>query len=128
MSTQTIVLGIVAAVSFAAWWLIYGVERFLNGCSERWLIVLVWEDFLFALPGSRRRKGNYIRECMGDLPDGAMISSTGSWDYQEIRDGNLYDDVGEAMLPGFWHFVGMHILLPFGPTLVTWYVFFSRNP
>lgn len=42
----------------------------------------------------------------------------GDWTYPEIREHNLYEVVGECLLPGRLHFVLMHIAVPLAPTAI----------
>jgi hypothetical protein len=131
MTAQIVIVGLVQLLSIAAWAVLYGLECFLNGGSGRSLFAMAWNDFCFAMPGGRRRKGNYIRKIIdrstynGELADGAMLSEKKSWSYQEIRDGNLYEEVGVAMLPGWRYFVIMHVLIPFGPPFLVWLTLFA---
>ncbi len=108
--------------SFCIWYVLYGVSCALNGATlnpgNQFLMPFrcFWEDLAWVGPGSRKRKGDYIRNQVRDW-DGAMCSSTDSWDYDEIRKHNLYEEVGMKMLPGWKHFLFMHICVPFGPVL-----------
>lgn len=108
-------------VGFCLWYLYYGLECWMNGATmsrNQYLMHFscLWEEFLWALPFyGAYLKGEYIREQISDFEHGAMCSSSGSWDYSEIREKNLYKKVGKAMLPGTWHFVCTHIVFPLMP-------------
>lgn len=113
-----IVIPICLIVGFVIWYLFYGLECWANGAfmsskQTHWSCLL--EDVLWVLPGASKRKGEYIKKTMGSFEHGSMCSSSGSWDYEEIREKNLYEVVGNAMLPGLGHFLFMHVLIPFGP-------------
>lgn len=96
---------IIALVGF---WLHLRIEQVLNGGGgSRDLLSLLRESFLWAIPGSRQRRGEWIRQQMeDDRCDGEM----GGYSYKEIRANNLYEEVGVDMLPGpfyFWsHVIG----------------------
>lgn len=115
-----------AIVTFFFWYSYLSLNCYLNGAFFRdgncWLIPLqiAWEDFLYALPIiGRKMKGRYIYEMVnykssfdGSIANGIMTSESGAWDYEEIRNGELYEEVGCAMLPGFWNFFFEHAISP----------------
>lgn len=43
---------------------------------------------------------------------GSMCGSTGSFSYNEIREGNLYQEAGDMMLPGIPSFLFKNLALP----------------
>lgn len=91
----------IAILGFALLWLI---EYLMNGGSggPREMLAGFCEDFSWAIPGSRKRRGEYIRQRILDLGENA-IGSMGGYSYEEIRRNHLYEKVGEIMLPGpFW--------------------------
>ena len=82
------------------WW----IEYMLNdgGGSARDVLDGFREDVSWAIPGSRKRRGEYIRRLIMDCGENA-IGSMGGYSYEEIRRDNLYEKVGAIMLPGpFW--------------------------
>ena len=41
-----------------------------------------------------------------------MCGSTGSFSYEEIREGNLYQEAGDMMLPGIPSFLFKNVAIP----------------
>jgi len=84
------------------WW----IEHMMNdgGGSMRDILTGFYEDLLWAIPGSRKRRGEYIRQILCDYGENSMGSMEG-YSHEEIRMNNLYEEVGTKMLPGplaFW--------------------------
>jgi hypothetical protein len=108
----------VASVVFAilAWSAYSNLEFALNGgqINGWWktLFSSVKEEARWAFfPTSR---AEFIRNRMDSwgTEDGAFISDTGSFSYKEIREGNLYQEAGDMMLPGIPHFLFKNIAIP----------------
>lgn len=97
--TIYIILSIFALVfGLAFWYIFYGLELYMNGASfgkgsKYSIFHYLWEEFLWILPGGRKMK---IKFC----EDRDMSS-------EEAKD-----------LPGVFHFMFTHILIPFGPTIL----------
>ncbi len=92
---------IVAIVGF---WLQLRFEQVINGGggSTREFLSALQEGFMWAIPGSKKRRGAYIRQMLLDGGDHAIGSIEG-YSYEEIRRHDLYEEVGLKMLPGpFW--------------------------
>lgn len=109
------------AVGFIFWHFLYGLELYMNGASLnegniRFSCFL--QELRWILPGGSKLKGEYIKKSMGNFEEGSMCSEYDSWDYKEIRENNLYEKVGNAMLPGFTNFLFIHVLVPFGPLIL----------
>lgn len=102
------------------WW----TEHMMNdgGGGFRDILTGFYEDLLWALPGSRKRRGEYIRQmllCYGENSVGSMEG----YSHEEIRRNDLYEEVGLRMLPGpfwfwsrligwiFWPIAGMTLLV-----------------
>lgn len=115
---------IIFIVSLLVWYALSSATCALNGAylrpTNRWLVpfAILWEDTLNELPGGANRKGQYIRERVGEEGDGGMISATGSWRYKDIREKNLYNEVGKAMLPGLGSYFIYNLFIPFGPVII----------
>ena len=113
----------VALVGFALNWRInYAINGGEGGFSE--LGEAFWEDFLRAIPGSKRRRGAYIRELV-DLGGDGFI---GDYSYQEIRERGCYEEVGKQVLPGplsFWGHVFGWMFWPVPATLLALVVVLS---
>lgn len=94
------------------WWLYYGLEIWINGgqyVSECFLEELHW-----FLPGGRKLKGEYIKKLMRNFKEGYI----GNFKYSQIREYNLYEQVGQDVLPGRLHFIFTHIFIPLIPNIV----------
>lgn len=84
------------------WW----IEHMMNdgGGGFRELLDGFTEDFLWAIPGSRKRRGEYIRQVLNNYGENSVGSMEG-YSHEEIRRDNLFEEVGTKMLPGplmFW--------------------------
>jgi hypothetical protein len=95
---ETIFIFAALVFGFVLWWIYYGLECYINGeigCNQYAMrFRLMWEEFLWILPGGKKRKLEY---CNGN------------------------EDLADT-LPGPLHFICTHILLPFGPAVVAYYV------
>lgn len=110
-------------IGFTIWYLISGTIAGITGlsymCENQWLAPFYefYEDFKCL---SKKYKANCIRKIVnsdiyltpGQENCGAMCSHKGSWTYKEIRDNNLYEKVGCAMLPGLTNFIILHCIIP----------------
>ncbi len=110
---------------FGLWYLSYGLECFMDGATlsrDQFLAPFqcFWEEVLWVLPGGRKRKGDYIRRQVSRFEGEGYM---GSWTYSDIRRFNLYEEVGSAMLPGWIHFVFMHVFLPLTPMVTAMAVY-----
>lgn len=96
----------------------------MNGSISMWKTFK--EDCLFAIPflGSKY-KAKYIKDMLDKWPSdrGSFVSSRGSWDYSEVREHNLYEKVGNAMLPGTLSFVFQHVIIPLSPLALLYLAF-----
>lgn len=112
------IIALCLTVGFIFWYVLYGLELYMNGAflnknASHFSCFL--QELRWILPGGSKLKGEYIKKIVGDYEYGSMCSSTDSWDYKEIRENNLYEKVGNAMLPGLSNFLFIHLLVPFGP-------------
>ena len=85
-------------IGFALWYFYYGLECFINGGSlgrnpYTMHFPLLWEEFQWLLPGGWEKK---LKICDGD------------------------ENLAKS-LPGWLHFIGTHICIPFAP-LIFWIV------
>ena len=78
-------------------------------------------DVKFAIPGGKRRRGEFIRKYIDELGPNTLGSMGGN-SYEEIRTQDLYEEVGSKMLPGplyFWGCVLFWLIWPISlPLLV----------
>lgn len=117
------IICIALIVGFVLWYLVYGLECFLNGGSlgrNQWtmqFVLLNQEISWLLVPGAKVKylKEHVILDC---FEHGAICGSTKGWDYQEVREQNLWRECANDVLPGWGHFIGTHILLPLFPLLV----------
>jgi len=114
---------IVCCIGFICWYFFAGTVAGLTGLSygRKYMFLVpfheLFEDFKCL---SRKYKANYIKKIVnskiyiqpGQENCGVMCSSKGSWTYKEIRDNNLYEKVGMAMLPGWTNFIVLHCIVP----------------
>jgi hypothetical protein len=103
---------VIAIVGFILQW---RIEYAINGGGGDFLASFQ-EDFLWAIPGSRRRRGEYIRQRLLEY-GGNSMGSMGGHSHEEIRKNNLYEEVGLKMLPGpfwFWSRIFVWIFWPTG--------------
>lgn len=117
-------------VALFGFFLLWRVEYAINGGGSDFLAGFQ-EDFLWAIPGSRRRRGEYIRQMMDDWGCDGTTGSLGGYSYEDIRRNNLYEEVGLKMLPGplwfwgnvfgwmFWPTAGIILLLAL---IIVWVV------
>lgn len=102
------------------WFLYYGMECSINGAynpteSSLRMVWRCWqEERSWILPGGRKLKGEYIKKLMGSFENGHI----GEWRYRDIRENNLYEEVGDAELPGLGHYILTHICLPSIPLCI----------
>lgn len=102
-----------AFVTFLVWYFSYGMEVFLNGGDS--VLKSFAEHLTWHIPGGLKRRAAYIKEIIDSMPLqmvngqprllGTMAGSKRCWDYEEIRDNNLYEEVAKDMLGstlGFW--------------------------
>lgn len=100
---------------FALWYVAYGTfaYRLVFERTRPWTPVMPFlalcEDLELQLPG---RKAAFIRKqvdaslALGDELGGYLNWKEKDWSHKNIRDQNLYAEVGAAMLPGpFYAFV-----------------------
>ena len=106
-----VVVVILLVLSFLFWAFLHGASCALNG-GEFWRCL--GDDIMWFLPGGNKRKADYIRDRMDGFDDGCI----GEYNYRDIREYDLYEEVGKACLPGRISFIINHILIPFGPTAV----------
>lgn len=102
--------------SFGEWWywlvalfgylLHWRINHALNGGGGTYgdLCKDYLTDALFAVPGGRRRRGEFIRTIIGE--DVSVRGSMEGHSYEDIRANDLYEEVGAKMLPGPIHFWG----------------------
>lgn len=110
-----ITLGILGFIFWFGFRLADSMSRF----TQKTIWVELWEEFLWAIPiyGTILR-GRHIKKQMGDIENGYMMGYSKSYSYEEIRKGNLYNEVGKQMLPGLSDFIGINVFIPAFPTLL----------
>lgn len=124
------------SASFGQWWywlvVLVGffvhvrIEHVLNGSETifRKFLADLREDFLWAILGSRHRRGEFIRDCIERCGSSESLLGggvMGGYSYKQIRTQNLYEVVGVKMLPGplnFWSRVIGWALWPLAGVLI----------
>lgn len=104
-------------VGFMLWYALFTLELGLNGffTTQRTIWDGLEEEFSWIAPGASKRRGDYIRKMIDGWNEGYI----GDWKYSEIREKNLYEQVGWAVLPGYKHFLFMHVAIPLLPLIVS---------
>lgn len=106
----------VASVVFAilAWSAYSNLEFALNGGQIngwwRTLFSSVKEEARWAFYPSSRAE--WVKDRIEGCGHGAMCGDTGSFSYEEIRKGNLYQEAGDMMLPGIPNFLFKNVAIP----------------
>jgi hypothetical protein len=119
-------------VGGALWWLLYGLECFLNGGSGPFMhLKCLVQDASWLIPYFRIK---FVKE-MVEYGNGTICLSPplyhqiycfftkkkieySSITYQEVREKRLYRLVARQYLPGLFHFVFMHFFVPLLPLIV----------
>jgi len=90
------------------------LEFVLNGgqIDGYWktLFLSVKEEARWAFSPSSRAE--WVKNRIDGYEYGSMCGSTGSFDYKEIREGNLYQEAGDMMLPGIPAFLFKNLAIP----------------
>jgi len=59
-----------------------------------------WERLLWNVPGGGKRRADRIRTMIGEYGSGCIGQGDLLWSYAEIREKNLYEEVGWVVLGG----------------------------
>lgn len=59
-----------------------------------------WEKLLWNVPGAGKRRADCIRTMIGEYESGCIGHGDLIWSYAEIREKNLYEEVGWVVLGG----------------------------
>ncbi len=107
-------------VTIVVWYFLYGISVFLNGGNN--VLKSFIEHATWHIPGGLNRRTAYIKAIVDGMPLqvvdgqprllGAMAGSKRCWDYEEIRDNNLYEEVAKDMLGGTLEFWFYSVVLP----------------
>lgn len=102
-------------VGFVLWYGLFTIELAINGffTTRRTIWDGLREEILWIAPGAGKRRGDYVRKMLEGWDEGYI----GDWKYSEIREKNLYEQVGWAVLPGYKHFLFMHVGVPLAPLI-----------
>lgn len=94
-------------LGFLMWWGLYAFSTAMNGGETNIasLLKFLIDDFFCAIPFYGRKHKMRLAKVWSDMPSACQTQ-------EEIAD--LY--------PGFFHFLTMHIMVPFGP-IALWYFF-----
>ena len=99
-------------VAWFLWMLLYALPGYLSGASSA--VKMFFQDLPMYVPGGRKRRGELIKEQMGTFEHGSMLGRTRSFQYQDIREHNLYEEVADEMLSPVWYFWLSAVVLPAG--------------
>ena len=101
---QYLFFSLALGFGLVVWYFYYGLECFINGGSlgrnPYTMVFTLWfEELTWLFPGGWEKK---LKLCHGDE---ALARS----------------------LPGFWHFLIVHVVIPFGPAFYVLYVFHKNS-
>ena len=109
-----------ASVVVIFWYLWYGFGYFLNsGTLGRKYTSLMpfdcfWIDFIQNIPGGKKRKIASIKQMVGNW-NGIFATDNKSWEFEEIRQKNLFKECAMDILPSakyFWFALSASLLIP----------------
>jgi hypothetical protein len=85
-------------IGIAIWYALFVSELYINGCMnpKKYMFKELWNEFLWILPNGWIRRINYVKNERLSFDENIELA---------------------ASLPGIWHFVILHIMIPFGPVL-----------
>lgn len=113
--------------AFLVWYLLYGLELWLNGGSlghgRFWVFEGFWKELGWFLPGGLAKRADYVREWVKPRPN--VSGFIGEYRFEEIREKNLYEVVAREALGSGYYFWGVKVCLFFflGPfTLMIMFV------
>lgn len=125
-----VVDAIAIIIGLVIWYFYYGLECYLNGSTL--IFLCLWQEITWILPGGRKRKGRFVRneiicyEEGKELYDGSICASNnGTWRHKAVVEGDLYEQCGEDILPGWKHFLCVHVLIPLMPLIIV--VLYSKS-
>ena len=72
------------------------------------------EDLPCYLPFGKERRIAFIKERMSGSDHGSFLSDKAGYDYVEIREKNLYEEVFWSMMGGRMSYFGRHLLYSIG--------------
>ncbi len=107
-------------ISFCFWYVWYGFGYFLNsGTLGRRFVSLMpfdcfWIDFLQNIPGGKKRKIESVKEMIGNM-NGCICTARRKWEFEKVRQGNLYDECALDIFPSmsyFWSALFVNLTLP----------------
>ena len=102
-------------IGFAVWYIVYGLEAYMNGGSlgrgRWWLFKCFWEEVQWFLPGGLAKRANHIRALV--KPNSNDRGYLGGYSYEEIREYDLYEQVAKKSLGNGFYFWGVNVVLSF---------------
>lgn len=102
----------------ALWFLSYGMYCSFN---NRTILSCLSEEIRWLLPGGLALKTAYIKRMVNRFEEGWV----GDWQYSQIRDNDLYEEVAKQVLPGPVSFFVNHLLIPLTPLAIVYAIYFG---
>jgi hypothetical protein len=113
------------ATTLIAWYLFYGLECHFNSGSlgrhpKLFPYQCAWQELKWYLPGGKQCRIDFIKDKVsvswqGKPVNGTICGSSHSWDYQEIREQELYLECAKDVLPGRTHLLMFFLAALFWP-------------
>lgn len=94
-----------------SWYVLYGLECFLNGAIANNQITMPFvcfvDDFMMNLPleFSKKKRIQFAKRLIGEKGRGSTSGKTKTWNDEEVRKGNLYAEYLDDVMPSkksFW--------------------------
>ena len=110
---------IAAVLGFGLWWLTFGIACSMNGLNgAKYGLYLpfvgLWQDLCWRFkPGAAEA---WMRQLVNRFPN--CEGYIGDYSYSEIREHNLYAEVGRKILAPLDLLLFEHVLVPGAPVLI----------
>lgn len=108
--------GIYLLIAFTVWYFLYALSVFINDGRDVFKTFL--RDVLWHLPGGLKQRTAFIEKKVNAphmlLPNvhGTIAGSTRSWDFDEVRQQNLYEECAKEVLGTSTEFWFYHVIVP----------------
>jgi len=101
------------ALGFVVWYVYFALLMSLNsgrlGRGKWWVFECFWEQCQWFLPGGLAKRVKNIRERVPLYP--GVLGWIGRYNYQDIREQNLYEQVAHEVLGSGYVFWGVNVVL-----------------